>query len=345
VNPNPASVVAPPTEIHASVTLIWFARRPTLPDPTFQTVSSTEVSALFGHNTYYTLWMLWHCFRLRDRSMIEADPNDDRVRWGKLLQPVILQMTAEKYRLDIIENTANEYARRGPLGATIDAHVAYAPDQGTVIVEAKNIDWLRWKQTWTETLSTQYVELQTQVAMHVKGAERGIIAAFVGGNDLRFYERRPIPDIIGDAIARATYFLEDVKAGNEPDPLMSPLESPVLAALYPQIEPTKVHEDYDDEELALAIRGFGRARADESFAQKLKDQHKVAIITKADGAGIVRANGWTAFVKRVEVSESICKPHAEPKVVKKASAQIRIDVEETTPRERAVPADNNVLGI
>jgi predicted phage-related endonuclease len=315
-----------------------------MPDPNFETVSSSEVPALFGCSPYYTSWVLWHAFHKQSRSMIEAVENE-RIRWGRLLQDDILELTAEEYKLEIIENKDNEFVRRGPLGATIDGHVVVAPGQGTIIIEAKNIDWLRWKQTWTETLPAPHVELQTQIAMHVKGAERGIIAALVGGNDLRFYEREPIPDLIAEAEDRARSFLAAVADGREPDPVGSALESSVLAALYPEIDGTKVLEDYEDEDLAIAIRQFQSARSDEKFSGTLKEQMKVKIVARANGAGIVRANGYTAFLKRHTVKDTLCEPHDEPKVIRKGGAQIRIDVEETTPVERRVRVDNDPMGI
>src|SRR5258708_5883889 len=97
-----------------------------MPDPQKLSVSSSQASALFDVNPYYTSFILWQHFR----RGLALDPSwNERIEWGTLLQDDILAATAKVYRLEATENTANEYVRAGPAGAPI-ARLIYAADSG-----------------------------------------------------------------------------------------------------------------------------------------------------------------------------------------------------------------------
>ena len=309
-----------------------------MPDPTKQSVSASQTPVLFGQSPYATRWMLHQHFA---KGLPLDAPEDERTRWGSLLQDDILEATALSYRMEMQPNIANEYTRAGRLGATIDGRMIM-PDRGPVIVEAKNIDWLRWRDTWTKTAAAPHVEIQLQTQMLVAGEldaepRHGIIAALVGGNELVFHERAPDAELHDRIREEAAHFFEDLAAGREPDPFGSPLELPMLAALYPETTPREVVEDYDDEELALAIRQFAWAKGEESFARKLKEQMQAKIMARAGAAEILRANGATCYFSRAAVAPSVCQPHSEPKQTRAASVRLTIKVEETAPRDGAPP--------
>jgi len=295
-----------------------------MPDREWTTVSASQVPALFGQSPYMTRWMLWHAFRARDLSMIEPAENE-RMWWGKMLQPIILAATAREFKLDIVENVANQYRQRGSVGATIDG-LTSAPDLGPIVVEAKGIDWLRWRDTWTATAAAPHVEIQTQINMWAAGAEHGIIAACVGGNSPIFHRRELNRELIERCEEEARLFLESVRDGKEPDPLGSPLELPMMAQLYPVINPIEVVEDLEDKELPRIIREFDRARREHGAYGRLQDQMKALILGKAKTAGILKAAGVTCYLQRSTVASGICKPHAEDKVIRKGYSVVNIDV-------------------
>jgi predicted phage-related endonuclease len=295
-----------------------------MPDPAKQSISASQAAALFDRHPYYTKWMLWQHFR-RGLS-IEAEA-EERIAWGRLLQDDILTAVAIEYRLDVVPNHGDEYIRDGLLGATIDAHMI-APEKGEIVVEAKNIDWLRWRDTWSETAAAPHVEIQLQTQMRVRKAQHGLIAALVGGNDLRFYERERNSDLWELLEQETRLFFESLKTDREPDPLGSPLELPMLARLYPETVPTKTLQDLEDEDLAETIRQFNWARNQESFAKKFKEQMQAKLLARAGDFGIIRANGVSAFIKKSPTAAQLCAPHADPKVLRKASILTRIQVEE-----------------
>ena len=304
-----------------------------MPDPFKQSVSSSQASALFDANPYYTKFVLWHFFR---GDGIDLDPGySERIEWGVLLQSAILKATSKAYRLDVIENTANEYRRVGSLGATIDG-LMMAPDAGPILVEAKNIDWLRWRDTWTRTAAAPHVEIQTQIGIKAAGATRGIIAALVGGNDLRFYERERDDDMLAQLEAAAEEFLASVRDGREPAPFGDASELPALAKLYPETDPKLVVEDYEDLELAYAIRRYQAADEECKSLKRETDQLKAKILARAAGAAEIRANGWACDIRRSPIAAQICEPHDEPKQLRKPSVQTVVTVRKTQEVEIAV---------
>ncbi|MBF6560520.1 MAG: YqaJ viral recombinase family protein [Candidatus Binataceae bacterium] len=291
-----------------------------MPDPTLRTVSASQAAALFDQSPYCTRWMLWQHFA---RGLpLGAEP-DERIEWGTLLQDDILRATARRYRFEVEENSESIYLRRGPLGATIDGRMR-VPDQGDVIIEAKNIDWQRWRDTWSESAAAPHVEIQMQVQLFSATADRGVIAALVGGNELKCYERetnralqRELQDAAGD-------FLASVVAGKEPDPLGSPIELPLLAALYPATEAGAVVEAHGDEELALAVRQYAWAAEQEAFAGKLKNQLRAKLLGRLGAAAELHVDGGRVYAKRSPIAPLICAPHAEPRELRHASVQVRL---------------------
>jgi hypothetical protein len=302
-----------------------------MPDPDKLTVSASQALALFDKHPYFTRFMLWHHFR-HGASLEPAI--DERIAWGTLLQDDILEATGIVYRLEVVENKANEYRRAGPIGATIDG-LMMMPDVGAVVVEAKNLDWLRWRDTWTETQAALHVEVQTQIGMVAAGAQKAIIAALVGGNDLKFYERERDDKLIASIIAEAQAFLDSVRDDRPPHQFGDARELPMLAELYPQVVPRSVLVDYEDTDLALAIRMFESARAEAAGNARLQKQLAAQILGRAGTHEVVKANGWTAEINKVAVSATVCEPHAEPKLIRKATVQNRIKVTQTAEVEIA----------
>jgi hypothetical protein len=295
-----------------------------VPDPQKLTVSASQAAALFNQHQYYTRWCLFQHFK--NGLPLPGDrEEDDRMLLGKLLQPVILELTARRYRLEVRENAANTYARRGPLGATIDG-LMVAPDRGPMIVEAKNVDWKRWKDTWTETAAPIAIEIQTQVNMHCAGTEYGVIACLVGGNDPRFYERTLNRELIARVRDEAGDFLHSVERGIEPDPLGSPVELEMLAQLYPETDETEILEDYEDEELAILLRNLRSAQRERAINTKLCDQLKAKLLARAGNAGLVRTNGFEARIVKSETGPLICEPHTEPKIVRRSTCRTLVNV-------------------
>jgi hypothetical protein len=280
-----------------------------MPDPKRESVSSTEAAALYNQSPFITRWMLYH--KLRNGADVETEPDEnERMTWGKRLQDDILDETAARLHLDVTPNAEDVYLRRPyiPIGATRDASI-FSPDWGPGVVEAKNVDWLQWRDKWTPDLAPAHIELQTQVAMMVgdgrRSASWGVIACLVGGNELRLYKRSPMLDLWRQLARDARDFMRAVANGNEPDPFGAAGEIPIINQLYPETtEDEPLH--LDDVELAEEARMYRWAHEQSSSYKRTADRCKAQIL------GRVKDHGLTYLP---ETMVKVSKSHQEGKIV------------------------------
>jgi hypothetical protein len=204
-----------------------------MPDPLKKTISATETPALFGASPYITRWMLLRKFIHGDPI---DDPADNRMDWGRRMQPLLLAQAAEDLHLEVRPNAADEYVRRGLLGCTRDAEVI-CPDRGPGALETKCVfDYGTWMETWNggKTLP-KHVEIQTQQQMMVGDGKNpfnwGVIAVWVCG-EIKYFERKPIEDLWTAINVESFKFFDDVEAKIEGEPFGEPVEMPLLARLF-----------------------------------------------------------------------------------------------------------------
>ena len=174
-------------------------------------------------------------------------PADERMNWGKLMQPLIIEQVARERGLEVIPNNET-YVRRGLLGCTRDATII-APGIGPGALEIKCVfDYRVWMTKWNggKTVPRE-IEIQLQQQMFVGdgddglfrgGYNWGLIAVWVCA-DLYYFERKPVLEFWDDLQRRAIGFFSDVRSKREADPFGAAVELPLLAKLFPT-EPDKV---------------------------------------------------------------------------------------------------------
>ena len=210
-----------------------------MPDPQRKTISSTQAAALYNASPYTTQWMLYHY--LRGAEDIAVD--NDRMYWGRAMQPLILERAAADLHLEIRQNVENKYIQDGVLGYTADAKT-FHPDKGHAVVEGKCVfDYGAWMRDWDGGKRVpRHYELQLQTQLTVgDGAEPyrwGIFAVWCCA-DMHYFERELNLMVAKDLHDQAVSMLARVRNGDEPDPFGSALELPLLDKLLP-IEKGKV---------------------------------------------------------------------------------------------------------
>ncbi len=278
-----------------------------MPDPTRQTVSSTEVAALYGLSPWVTEYMLYQRFA----NGVDIDPPEhERMRLGKLLQPVIVQLVADELRLDVTPIAESVYRLRGSLGASFDAEI-WCPTRGRGVVETKNIDWLRWRQNYVFDENDQCVaapahyEIQMHVQMHVLDVDWGVHATLVGGNELCLLERVRDYEMGERLEERAASFLERVRGRNEPD-VVGAEDLDLVQRLVPDLSPEPpldlrgAVDGLEAAELAIAYEDFRETRlADAKHEEAAKARLLHMVSGLGDPApGVVLTDEGTLTVKR-----------------------------------------------
>lgn len=280
-----------------------------MPDPTLKTVSASQVPALYGRSPYLTEFMLYHHFKKGMPIGFEGE----RLTWGKRLESVILHAVADDLRLDVMAHPQERYDRASEtlVGCTRDADTV-DPSLGYGVVEAKNVDGLIFKKDWDDDHAPPHIELQVQTQMMVPhptlGMPKwGVIAALVGGNDLRILRRLPDAKMQADIAKSASAFLKRVDKGDAPDPLGVEREVPGLKWLYPERAPGK-DIAVSDPEFIAQVEEYEALRAQRLDIEKLEKSLRVKILAKAEDAETVSAGPFLIALKKQERAGYVVKP-------------------------------------
>ena len=310
-----------------------------MPDPTLKTISATQSAALFDVSPYVTRWLLWRVFSGIDKpDALEVDENN-RMRWGKLLEPIIFQETLRELDLEGEYNDRQLYHRHEnlPIGCTPDGQV-WHPSKGKAVVQVKCVDWMIWKDTWTEDTPPPQIVHQVQHEMLVMGAEWAVIPCLINGNELRLYEMYPDREFQAEIIFRATAFFKDVEEGNEPDPLGVSMEVPAL--LKREYKPKEVVDLTDSEEAYDAIQALRYYEPRVKEGNKGLKDAKAKLLALSGGAGIIKAHGYGCEIKLHPTKESSVELPASLKLMLAAAGETLLEAGEGTLSENAIEAAN-----
>lgn len=270
-----------------------------MPDVTRKTISATQASALWNVSPYTTRWMLWQHFA----KGIDIDAKEDgRMSWGKKLQPLVIEQTAEDMRFDVIPNDADTYIRRGLLGCTRDATII-CPDRGPGALETKCVfDYRTWMADWDGGKTPpRHHEIQLQQQMLVGDDEPynwGVIAAWVAG-EVHYFERDPIFDLWDKLNDEALAFFKSIDAGDEPDPFGAPIEIEWLTKLLPT-ERGKVVDlsgDSRSTEWSKIAAAYVEAKDQENAGKRIAEQLRAKLLGLAKDAEEV----WLPGAIRVRI--------------------------------------------
>lgn len=258
-----------------------------------QDITSTESAALFGLSPYCTLWELYH--RKKNGELGEIEDNE-RMKWGRRLEAIIASGIAEDNGL-VIQNIT-DYARhdnqRG-MGASLDYRIddvtADASDEikalfkgyGQGVLEIKNVDWMRYRDTWLvdedgDIEAPEHIELQFQHQAEVLGLGWGIIVPFVGGNDPKIILRET-DTTVGQALRqKIESFWVRIDELDEPDPVFAE-DAEFIINRYREVNGLRVENMMDNQHLDGLLRTYKSHGSVESEAKKLKSATKAEILS------------------------------------------------------------------
>lgn len=194
-------------------------------------ITSTESSALFGLSPYTTEFELWY---VKHGKAEDSFQEDERMRWGKRLEPMIAKGMAEDLFVTVQHIT--EYMRHSEephMGSSFDYEITgitSLPETGSMahevhklflehgpgLMEIKGIDYLRHRDTWSENEATDYIETQVQHQMEVADVEWCLIVALVGGNDPKVIIRMRDREV-GKGLRKAVQRFWERTEAPEPD--------------------------------------------------------------------------------------------------------------------------------
>ena len=264
-----------------------------MPQPGY--VSASQVPALFDASPYQSKFAIWHYHK--DGSDIDP-PDNQRMAFGRALQNVILEAVSDRMKWDLVPNPEDTFAVHPDeslrLGATVDCRVR-EHEGGPGVVEVKNVDRIVWLQEWTKEQAPPHIELQLQTQLMVDNAPWGAIAAFIGGNELKLYERTRNEKQCKAIEKAVREFWDTIKQGREPDPMASDLG--LLGDLFPEVDATKIERD-DTAEMNQIALDYMSLAATENDAKKRKGALKAKLLHRMKDAGVLYTNDFKVTVTK-----------------------------------------------
>lgn len=184
-----------------------------------QDVTSTEAAALFGLSPYTTEFEVWHQKKSGEEV---AFTDNERMAWGRRLEPTIAQGVAEDQGWTV--EPFKTYVRDDEvrMGSSFDFRIIDT-ERGDGILEIKNVDRSVFAKKWIEhedgeIEAPEHIEMQVQHQMEVADMNWCVIAALVGGNELKMIHRKR-DRAIGKAIRKkVTDFWQSIADDRQPQP-------------------------------------------------------------------------------------------------------------------------------
>lgn len=264
-----------------------------------RTIGSSKAAALLDRSPWITRWALHQW--MAGRCDLDGGADDERKRWGRLMQPIILAEVARRLSLTVVENERTITLPLSRRSATLDADIFAADSEHPGIVECKTMDRLEWLR-YGEVLPIQY-ELQVQWQFLVTGRTWGRVALLVGGNELLILDRAPEPRVMRALADAADAMVAAVRDGAAPpDPAGLPMELPLLRQAYPLAEPTVIRDLGYNEPAAQIVSDFQRTREARLGMDRAETAAKVALLQLMGDAAavIVHAAGTQWRVTRTD---------------------------------------------
>lgn len=259
-------------------------------------VGASEVAALFGASPYMTAFELWH---IKRGALPAPDLDDsDRVFWGQVLEPAVAQGAAALRGWTVRKvRRYSPHQRVAGMGASMDFEII-AHERGAGCLEIKNVDRLVYRDTWEDGEPPLHIELQLQHQLACTGRSWGAIAALIGGNDLKVFERERRPVTIAKIEAAVAAFWASIEAGREPKPDFL-ADAAAIAALHRDATTGKVEDMTGDNRLAELCALYRAAADAEKAAGEAKDAAKAEMLTKIGDAERVICGPHTISAKTV----------------------------------------------
>lgn len=257
-------------------------------------VGASEVSALFDCSPWLTHFELWH----RKKGNI-ATPDfalDERMKWGVLLEPVILDEACRTYGWEPIETPKHLSNGKG-LGGHPDRFVRRLSDSKILCVEAKAVDWLQFKK-WGEAHEPPlHYLLQPQSYCGLGKVDGCAIVALVGGNQLEKHEEDFRPKLYAEIEARVVAFWQSIRDSKPPKPDYR-RDGEALGELFSNPGDTLIDLRLDNRMPAL-LQEYLEAKEVEREAMHRVDAAKAEILEKLGNNAAAMVDGYSCRVPMV----------------------------------------------
>lgn len=221
---------------------------------------------------------------------------NEAMRWGQLLEPVVLAEFERRSGRKLVETQARcQHADLPWLWATVDGLLDSPPE----IVEAKTAgQWAadEWGEDGTDEIPEPYI-VQTAVQLACSGVSVVHIPVLIAGQDYRCFRLERNEALITRVLELLTEFWQRVQE-RRPPPATMPRDSRLMDAIYPPDPAGEIELGQEALELARAcVDAKNRIKTCESAHNEAKGK----LIEMMGTAGTARLpEGWLIRRKRID---------------------------------------------
>lgn len=266
-----------------------------------QNINSTESSALFGLNKYKTAIEVW-AEKCQDQPTVWE--GNRYTKMGQLLEPLIARAVCESLSVPVVKVKAYATRTDARMGSSFDFMVPEKAESKYAgwLVECKNVSERVYYSDWTEDEAPPHIEVQVQHQMHCMPSAPGtIIAALVGGNDLRLVFRER-DDEFGDSLREEINdFWAALESGMTPEYDWEK-EAAAIARIHSNAVKGKVMES-DDSELVSLVQEYRDVQEQLGELNDRKTELKARMLVMAGDAAKVVTPAGTIVCGPVEGNE------------------------------------------
>lgn len=179
-------------------------------------IGGSDVAAILGLSKWRTPLQVFQ----EKRGELPSQPDNEAMRWGRYLEPVVRQAYADETGREVRVPTGMlRHPERDFMVANIDGFAGAEGQADLRLFEAKTARTAEgWGEPGTDQVPQVYL-LQVQHYMAVTGIDVADVAVLIGGSDFRIYEvpeDRELQEMLIEAEAE---FWSRVQRGEPPEPV------------------------------------------------------------------------------------------------------------------------------
>lgn len=268
-------------------------------------LNSTETAALYGHG-YMTEFELFH---IKSGNIEDTFIENERTVIGQHVESGIADAFAKMNNCMVKPFKDYYFDPTLDIGSSFDYQILKGFIDGVDLtdwaLEVKNVDFLVYRDQWTDVEAPPHIEIQVQHQMMLNERPGTVICACVGGNQLKVILRRRNDRMINAIKKRIAEFWEDVRLGNAPDIKSYKDNANAIQQLYSQCEDGKVIEA--DEHIDFIAARYRDNRSTLKIIEEEREELKARLYELAGDASKIIGNGYS-------VDLGITKPNEGRKI-------------------------------